>query len=100
MANSSASNTSFNPPGMAATSPLLADSAYDAIDKLPPSNSGPKVSAAQYTSTRCVRGRGRRTRQMSLSLRSMVSTSASAVTNNTTAPVQPILPALPANWPR
>ena len=59
--------------------------------------SGPKVSTPQYTSTRWVSERMWRTRQMSLSLRSMVNTMASADTNNTTAPAHPMRRALPAN---
>ncbi len=68
--------------------------------RLPASSSGPRVSTAQYTSTRWVRERAWRTRQMSLSLRSMVKIRASAVTSSTSAPAQPICPALLANWLR
>ncbi len=68
--------------------------------RLPASSKGPRVSTAQYTSTRWVNERGWRTRQMSLSLRSIVRISASAVISNTNAPAQPIWPALLANWLR
>ena len=66
--------------------------------RLPPSTSGPSVSAAQYTRMRWPSGRWVVTRQMSLSVWSMVSTSDSAVTNSTTRPTAPSSLALVANW--
>ena len=48
-------------------------------------------------STRCARGRGRRTRQIALSARSIVSISASAVSTSTPRPAVPRRAALDAN---
>ena len=62
-----------------------------------PSNSGPSVAAAQYTSTRCAIGRGVRTRQIAFKVRSIVSIKASAASSNSTSPTPPRLFALLAN---
>ena len=62
---------------------------YDVRLKLTPSNKGPSVAADQYTSTRCAIGRGVRTRQMPLRVRSMVSIIASAVITKNTRPTVP-----------
>ncbi len=65
---------------------------------LAPSSSGPSVTAAQYTSTRCAMGRGVRTRQIAFSVRSIVSIIAIAVNTSTTRPAVPSRVALLANW--
>jgi hypothetical protein len=86
------------PPGKAPTRPLDADSAYEVRLKLTPSTSGPKVAAAQYTSTRWAMERGLRTRQMPLRVRSIVSSSDSALATSTSKPSVPSRLALLANW--
>ena len=83
---------------MTPTSPLDAESAYEVMLRLAPSTRGPRVMAAQYSSTRCPNGRGVRTRQMLLRVRSIVNTRANAVLSNTARPAAPSLLALPANW--
>ncbi len=95
-ANSIAPSTKRTPPGSVSTSPRDAEIAYDVRLNEMPSSSGPSVSAAQYTSTRCANGRGLRTRQMALSVRSMVSISANAATTSTTRPTEPTWLALDA----
>src|SRR5690606_25018327 len=90
-------SSSVTPPGIALTSPREAEIAYDVTLRLTPSSSGPSVSAAQYTSTRCASGRGLRTRQIALSVRSIVNTSASAATSSATSPSEPTWLALAAN---
>ena len=94
------SSNTFTVPGMAATRPREADSTYELMLKDAPSTSGPSVITAQYISTRWPSGRGRLTRQIPLSVLSMVSTSASAVTNRAARPTAPSRLALPANWLR
>ena len=63
-------------------------------------NSGPSVSAAQYTRMRWPSGRGRCERQIWLSVVSMVSISDTAVTVRPASPTSPNWLALPANCVR
>ena len=88
-ANCRKPSTSEMPPGIAPTMPRDAEMAYEVSDKLMPSTSGPRVMAAQYTSMRCATGRGLGTRQMALSVPSIVNTSARAVTNKINRPNPP-----------
>ena len=68
--------------------------------RLAPITSGPSVSAAQYTSTRWPSGRLTVTRQIWLSVWSIVSTSDTAVKVSTAKPTRPSSLALPANCVR
>ncbi len=90
-------SSSLTPPGIDSTRPREAEIAYDVRLRLTPSSKGPSVSAAQYTSTRCASGRRLRTRQIALSVRSIVNTSANAATSSTTSPTVPTWLALAAN---
>ena len=81
----SAATQSGRPPA----APPVAPSAYELADSPTPITSGPSVSAAQYTRMRCANGRGRRTRQIALSERSIVSIVDSALAASTTAPAPP-----------
>ena len=62
-----------------------------------PTNKGPKVKAAQYSSNLCPNGRRKRTRQMALSERSMVKVKAMADKINAITPTMPSRLALLAN---
>ena len=64
---------------------------------LTPISSGPRVSTAQYTSRRWPSGRRRCTRQMSLSVRSMVRIRLITVTARKARPTIPSWLALEAN---
>ena len=90
----------MTPPGIAPISPLDADTASEVMVTLAPSSSGPRVIDDQYNKTRRPSGRRARTRQMPLSVRSMVAISASVVTSRTITPRVPRRLACPANCVR
>ena len=81
--------------------PSQPDDTAAASDNCPSANatsSGPAVSHAQNSITRCASGRERGVRQIMLSDRSMVSSSSVAVNSKPITPAAPSPAAFSANW--